>query len=84
MTNNTERSDNIMYQYKGYWFWSLRDDTILKAKNLLEEYCILNCPQEYEGPFLTEDDALEYRLVHPNLHKSFIKAIKEMEEIYFA
>ena len=84
MTNNTERSDNIMYQYRGYWFWHLRNDTILQAKDLTEEYCILNCPQEYEGPFRTKDEALVYRFNHPNLHKSYIKAIREMEEFYYA
>ena len=84
MTNNIERSDNIMYQYHGYWFYGLKDDTIIQAKNLTEEYCILNCPQEFEGPFLTEDDALLYRINHPNLHKNYIKAIKEMEEFYYA
>ena len=73
-----------MYQYCGYWFWNLRDNTILRAKDLTEEYCILNCPQEYEGPFCAEDEALFYRFNHPNLHKNYIKAIREMEEFYCA
>lgn len=71
-----------MYQYHGYWFYGLKDDTIIQAKNLTEEYCILNCPQEFDGPFRTEDDALVYRLNHPNLHKNYIKALKEIEEFY--
>ena len=72
-----------MYQYCGYWFWNLRNDTVLQAKDLIEEYSILNCPQEYEGPFHTEDEALFYRFNHPNLHKNFIEAMRKMEEFYY-
>ena len=73
-----------MYQYCGYWFWNLRDDTILQAKDLTEEYCILNCPQEYEGPFHTKYEALAYRFAHPKMQEQFIKAIRDMEEFYHA
>lgn len=72
-----------MYQYHGYWFYGLRNDEIIQAKNLMEEYCILNCPQEYEGPFTTQDEAYNYYLTHPNLHKNFIKNLEEMERYYF-
>ena len=69
--------------YHGYWFWGLRNDEIFQAKDLTEEYCVLNMPQEYEGPFCTEDEALTYRFAHPKMQEQFIKAIKEMEEFLY-
>lgn len=68
--------------YHGYWFWSLRDDTIFQAKDLTDEYCVLNIPQEYEGPFRTEDEALAYRFAHLKMQERFIQSLREMEEFY--
>lgn len=31
-------------KYQGYWFWDLRNDKIIQAKDLNEEYVLLNCP----------------------------------------
>ena len=69
--------------YHGYWFWSLRDDTIFQAKDLTDEYSTLHCPQEHEGPFLTAEEAYKYRSAHPKLYERFIQSMKEMEEFYF-
>lgn len=69
--------------YHGYWFWSLRDNTIFQSKDLTDEYCILHCPQEYEGPFKTAEAAYKYRTLNPTLSQDFNKSIKEMEEFYF-
>ena len=69
--------------YNGYWFWGLRDDIIFQAKDLTEEYCVLNMPQEYEGPFRTKNEALVYRLAHPKMQERFVQAIKEMEEFFY-
>ena len=64
------------------WFYGLRDDIIIQAKDKVEEYTLLNCPQEYDGPFYSELEAQEYRDKHPNLTISFNKMLKEMEEFY--
>ena len=69
--------------YHGYWFFSLRNDKVIQAKDLLDEYTILNCPQEYVGPFKTQAGAEHYKMTHPNESKKFHQMIKEMEEFYF-
>ena len=69
--------------YHGYWFFSLRDNEIIRAKDLTEEYCILNCPQEYVGPFPTRFEAWEYKEAHPDESEKFHKTIKEMEEFLY-
>lgn len=71
------------YTYHGYWFFSLRDNEIIRAKDLTEEYCILNCPQEYIGPFPTRFEAWEYKEAHPDESEKFHKTIKEMEEFLY-
>ena len=38
----------LMSNYHGYWFYGLKNDEIIQAKDLTEEYLILNCPQEIE------------------------------------
>lgn len=47
--------------YHGYWFFSLREDKVLQTEDLLDEYTILNCPQEYVGPFKTQRGAELYK-----------------------
>ena len=47
-----------MYKYHGYWFYGVRDDIILKARDLSEEYCLLQCSQEYYGPFNSYEEAI--------------------------
>ena len=66
-----------MSEYHGYWFYHLATDEVVQAKDLTEEYCILNCPQEYEGPFKTELNAHRYRAAHPDAHKKFVKDLEE-------
>lgn len=72
-----------MSNYHGYWFYHLRTDEIIQAKDLTEEYCILNCPQEYEGPFKTKLGACRYKAAHPDEHEKFMKMLKDMEEYYY-
>lgn len=72
-----------MSKYHGYWFYHLPTDKVVQAKNLAEEYCILNCPQEYEGPFKTQLNACRYRAAHPDESKKFNQMLKEMEECYY-
>lgn len=31
-------------EYHGYWFYDLKDGKIIQAKDLTEEYCLLNAP----------------------------------------
>lgn len=69
--------------YHGYWFFSLRDDKVLQAEDLLDEYTILNCPQEYVGPFKTQRGAELYKSTHPDESKKFHQMLKEMEEFYY-
>lgn len=69
--------------YNGYWFWGLRDDIVFQTKDLTEEYCVLNMPQEYEGPFRTKNEALVYRFAHPKMQERFIQGIKDMEEFLY-
>ena len=64
-------------KYHGYWFYHLPTDKIVQAKNLTEEYCILNCPQEYEGPFETKLNASCYKAAHPNAHEKYVKDLEE-------
>lgn len=66
--------------YKGYWFYGLRNDEIIQAKDLTEEYCLLNCPQEYDGPFRSEEDAELYKAAHPGLSEKFNKDLQEYYE----
>ena len=69
----------------GSWFYGLRADEILFVpKDTADEYCLLNCPQEYVGPFHTKQGAEAYKTSHPNASKEFNKMLKEMEEFYFA
>ena len=72
-----------MSQYKGYWFYGLRYNEIIQAKDLTDEYCLLNCPQEYDGPFRTEEEALAYSFANPTLHKDFLKSLKDMENFIY-
>lgn len=64
-------------EYGGYWFYWLRDDRIIQAKSLIEEYNLLNCPQEYIGPFKNEEDAELFRTNNPNLSKEFNQFLQE-------
>ena len=66
--------------YKGYWFYGLRNDEIIQAKDLTEEYCLLNCPQEYDGPFRSEEDAELYKTAHPGLSENFNKDLQAYYE----
>lgn len=66
-----------MSEYHGYWFYHLPTDKIVQAKDLTEEYCILNCPQEYEGPFKTKLNACRYRVAHPDAHEKYVKDLEE-------
>lgn len=66
--------------YKGYWFYGLRNDEIIQAKDLTEEYCLLNCPQEYDGPFRSKEDAELYKAAHPGLSENFNKDLQEYYE----
>ena len=72
-----------MFEYHGYWFFSLRENKVHQAEDLLDEYTILNCPQEYVGPFKTQAGAERYKSAHPNASKDFHQMLKEMEEFYF-
>lgn len=72
-----------MSKYHGYWFYGLRDDIVFQTQDSVEEYYILNCPQEYDGPFKTKHDAQLYRAAHPNKSKEFHQMLKEMEEFYY-
>ena len=65
--------------YHGYWFFSLREDKIFQSIDLLDEYTILNCSQEYMGPFNTQKEAEAYKATHPNESKIFHQMLKEME-----
>lgn len=72
-----------MNKYHGYWFYHLPTDEVVQAKDLTEEYCILNCSQEYEGPFKTSLNAHRYRAEHPTAHEDYVRMLKEMEEFYY-
>lgn len=67
-------------EYHGYWFYDLQNDKIIQAKNLIEEYCLLNCPQSVDGPFKDELDVRKYVEQHPNLSKEFNKSLQEFWE----
>lgn len=67
-------------EYSGYWFYWLRDDKIIQAKSLIEEYNLLNCPQEYVGPFKNEEDAELFKTNNPNLSKEFNQFLQEYWE----
>lgn len=62
-----------MSKYHGYWFYHVPTDEVVQAKDLTEEYCILNCPQEYEGPFKTSLNAHRYRAAHPTAHEEYLR-----------
>lgn len=66
-----------MSNYHGYWFYGLKNDEIIQAKDLVEEYLILNCPQEYAGPFKDKALAEYYKLTHPNASIDFNKNLNE-------
>ena len=68
-----------MYNYHGYWFYHVPTDKIVQAKDLTEEYCILNCPQEYEGPFITSLHAHQYRAKHPTAHKDYLQWVEDYQ-----
>ena len=72
-----------MFNFHGYWFYGLRDDKIIQSKDAVDEYWLLNCPQEYIGPFSTQSEAWAYKAAHPEEHKKFHQTIKEMEEFYY-
>ena len=65
----------LMYKYHGYWFYGVRYDEILKARDLSEEYCLLNCPQEYYGPFNSYEEAITFRNENTNLSEEFNKNV---------
>ena len=67
----------LMSKYYGYWFYHLPTDKIIQAKDLTEEYCMLNYPQEYEGPFENELNACRYKVTHPNAHEEYVKDLEE-------
>lgn len=69
--------------YHGYWFFSLRDDEIVRAKDLTDEYWLLNCPQEYIGPFPTRFEAWQYQNAHLDASKKFHQMLKDMEAYYY-
>lgn len=68
------------YQYHGYWFYSLRNNILYQAIDLNDEYCLLNCPQEFEGPFENKQDGEKWIKNHPNAHNNFIKFLQEYYE----
>lgn len=70
-------------KYKGFWFYSLRNDKILQAEDLAEEYILLNCPQEYDGPFKTEKEAELYKANNPDLSKKFNKDLQDYYEYLY-
>ena len=47
-------------EYHGYWFYDLQANKIIQAKDLLEEYCLLNCLQSVNGPFKDKIDVEKY------------------------
>ena len=67
-------------EYHGYWFYGLRNDEIIQAKDLTDEYCLLNAPQEYDGPFKTEEEVKKYKVTHPILSEQFNKDLQDYWE----
>lgn len=67
-------------EYHGYWFYDLQNDKIIQAKDLTEEYCLLNCPQSIDGPFKEERDVKKYIEQHPNLSKEFNESLQKYLE----
>lgn len=67
-------------EYHGYWFYGLQDDEIIQAEDLINEYCLLNCPQAYDGPFKSKEDAELYKAAHPGLSEKFNKDLQEYWE----
>ena len=63
-----------------YWFYSLRYDKVIHAENMIDEYCYLNCPQEYDGPFKTEEEALAYQKANPHLTIEFNEFLEEFQK----
>lgn len=66
-----------MSNYHGYWFYGLKNDEIIQAKDLMEQYLILNSLQEYAGPFKDKALAEDYKLTHPNASVDFNKELNE-------
>lgn len=67
-------------EHHGYWFYDLQANKIIQAKDLLEEYCLLNCPQSVHGPFKDKIDVEKYVEKHPNLSEKFNKDLQEYWE----
>lgn len=65
-----------MSEYHGYWFWDLGDNKIIQAKDLMDEYCLLNCPQSVLGPFKTEASANLYKAAHLDESKKIQRNVK--------
>ena len=72
-----------MSEYHGYWFWDLSDDKIIQAQDVMDEYCLLNCPQSVIGPFKTEANANLYKATHPDESTKFNEMLKDMEEFLY-
>jgi uncharacterized protein YutD len=72
-----------MSEYHGYWFWDLENDKITQAKDSIDEYCLLNCPQSVVGPFKTEANVNLYKATHPDESKKFNEMLKDMEEFLY-
>ena len=72
-----------MSNYHGYWFYGLKNDKIIQAKDLMEEYLLLNCPQEYAGPFKDQALAKYYKLAHPNASVDFNKDLNEYHKFCY-
>ena len=64
--------------FKSRWFYSILDDKIVEAKTMTEEYCYLQYPQAYKGPFRDKEDIKKYL----NLSKDFNKMLEEMRPCY--
>jgi hypothetical protein len=64
-----------------YWFYSLRYDKVVHAENMIDEYCYLNCPQEYDGPFNTEEEAIAYQKANPHLTIEFNEFLEEYQRL---
>lgn len=67
-------------KYHGYWFYGLRNNYIFQANDLIEEYYFLNCPQEFAGPFESEEDAELFQAINPGLSEKFNKDLQDYWE----
>ena len=68
--------------FKSRWFYDILDDKIVEAKTITEEYCYLQSPQSYDGPFRNKEDVEKYLKKYPNLSKDLNKALEEMRPYY--